>query len=50
MYELFFTEKEVRKLVDTFSQLHDKEFVQLILEQIFKKDMTNKEVGSNINI
>ena len=44
MYELFFTEKEVRKLVDTFTQLHDKEFVQLILEQIFKKDLTNSDI------
>lgn len=48
MYQLFFTDKEVRKLIDVFTGLHDKEFVQLILEQVFKKDLTNKDIDSII--
>lgn len=49
MYQLFFTDKEVRKIIDTFTELHDKEFVQLILEQVFKKDLTIKDTESIVD-
>lgn len=48
MYQLFFSDKEVEKLIKTFTELQDKEFVQMILEQVFKKDLTIKDCDSII--
>jgi hypothetical protein len=50
MYQLFFTEKEIRHLVDVFTERNEKEFVHLILEQIFQKDLTFKDEESNIEL
>lgn len=43
MIQLFFTEKELRLIIDLLIQNNHKDLEQNILEQVFKQDLTNKE-------
>lgn len=45
LYQFYFTEKEIRIIIDRLKYEH-KDLVHTILEQIFKKDLTNTDVDS----
>jgi len=50
MYQLFFTDEDINKIISSLNKTNNKDLIHNIMEQIFKKDLSIKEVDNYINI